>query len=163
MQKINLVDPFSLEIQKDGEIVEVINGRLEQLTKLERKEMRKVVEELHNSGITVAKAQKKYNRLLEKMEFLKTKDRFDELDPIYAEMDALELVIEKQMGDIQENDTKEVGAKLRIEKSVKSDQYDRIIEICEMVGYFTVLDTINKDIAEKSGNAVKPSETGQPN
>ena len=149
--KLILTQPFTLEI---GDTEEVISGTLKPLSKQEQKDFEKTFNKHQKEAKILQKKSVQINRLTKSIEALEKKDIDveDKREELYKLEDELNADGEKLM----ELDTNEVTAKKRIEMSVECDNMDRLIELCEIVGYRGILDTIVKDIEEKKGN-VKPA------
>ena len=102
------------------------------------------------------KKAKKLNRINEQIELYKGTPNKKTLADLYKQRDTLEQEVETATKEIQDTNVPEKAAKERIERSIKCDTEDmqnKLIEICEQMGYAYMLNFIQEDIKEKQGNS----------
>jgi Skp family chaperone for outer membrane proteins len=145
--KLILTQPFTLEI---GDTEEVISGTLKPLTKKEQKEFEKTFDKHQKEAKALQRKSIQINRLTKSIESLEKKDI--DAEEKREELYRLEDELNKEGEKLMELDTNEVTAKKRIEMSIECDNFARLTELCEIVGYRVILDTIIEDIEEKKGN-----------
>lgn len=148
--KLQLNQPFTLEITESGKDAEVIQGTLSDTTKKQNLEF-----------ITFLAPHKKISdklqRLSNKLALIEDKistPKWYQLSFIYRILFYfLERKVIKMVTAINSMDIEEQAAKKRFDLCVDSDSIERITELCDLVGYAKVMKTILEDIEEKKGNA----------
>lgn len=151
--KLVLKKPFTLEISDTDE---VISGTLSPLSKQEQKEFEKTFTKHNKDAKALQRKSVLLNRLSKTIKHLESTGN-ENLQVSINEYYALEDEISADTEKLEAQNVSEDAAQKRINMSVVCDDKDRLKEICELVGYQLVLDTIIKDTIEKSGNAIKPS------
>lgn len=147
--KLELQQKFSLEIPTSGED-EIITGTIAPISKQQKKDNEKAFDNERKLSKDLQKKSTKLRRLALKVEKAERDETTKEsnLTKLYKDIDALSDEVETQTEELLELDITEKVAKSRFDLSVKSEQLDRLKEICELVGYSKVIETIHKEVQE---------------
>ena len=145
--KLLLNQKFTLEIPRDNEEVEIITGTLLPLSKEQKREIKEIVSAENKKANDLNKSSVALNRYIIKVQKAE-KEESDTLDKMYETLDKMTSDIDTQRDNLSDIEIGEVTAKKRFYFSVKSDKHERLVEICELVGYLKVMETIFKDIEE---------------
>jgi len=147
--KLLIQQKFSLEIPHENKDDEIIIGLLTPISKKQKRENKQAFKEDETKAKKLQKDSLKLNRLAIKVDKASKSDMSEaELEKLYNEVDELSERVETKNEELQNEDIYEKVAKKQFNQSVKSEQLDRLIEICELMGYRQVLDVIHRDIQE---------------
>jgi len=150
--KLNLSQPFTLEIPHANAETEIIKGTLTPYSKTQRQESKKEFDNEKQSIKTLQKKSTKLRRLALQVEKAEqnnnTPEDAERLELLYAELDEKTDEVEALTDSLGDMDINEAIALKRFTTSVKTNKHERLIEICNLVGYVEVMETIHKDIEE---------------
>lgn len=151
--KLELTQKFSLEVSGEEYEDSTITGYIKPITKKQQKELKQSFKEEQKE----AKVLQRKSILLQRfaIEVSKAESNNDEsIKTLYKTLDKMTLDVENLTEKIQENNVKEKMAESLFNARVNSDNIEKLKEICDIVGYDKVLETIQKDIDEgKSKNS----------
>ncbi len=147
--KLVFTDKFSLEIPLENGQEEIITGTVRELKKSEQKEIKAIYKEDKQKEKKLNKLIKEASRFAEKFERDKPKLNEAEIKGGFDRVDKYEEDIEEQTEALNSDETILKGLRLRFDKTIESEQKDRLREICEEFGYPKVYEAINRDLEEK--------------
>ena len=149
--KLKIKHFFTLEHEENGNEIE-IKGYVRELTKVERKELKSMFKEEESKEKKLqelSRINKKLNIDLKKaeedMDYAVAKDVNDKLEKLNSDFETIK-------AELDNADILEKALKARFEKTVISDDKDKLRELAEAYGYELILQTINEDIQAKKGN-----------
>ena len=136
---------FTLEV-----LDEKYTGTLSDLTKAQSKTFDDGYKDERKKAKDLTKLAKKAKKLERKILIAEKREDWDKVEALETEFDKLELKLEKDTQALEESTHIEKMFKNRINTSVLSDDKEAILKAGETYGYEKVLQTILKDIRERS-------------
>lgn len=143
--KLELTQKFSLEIFEENKDDLVITGYITPLSKQQQKEIKQTFEKEQKEANDLQKKSVKLQRFAIKVSKAETKDD-ENIENLYKTLDKMTLDVENLTTKIQENDIKDKLSQSLFNSRVKSNDIEKLKDICGLVGYSKVMKTIQKDI-----------------
>ncbi len=151
--KLTFNEKFSLEIPLENGTEEIITGTIRQLKRSEDKQLLAIYEPTQKKENELQKLITSTKQFKEKFDLNKSNLSSEEFEKAYNKINENESQIEKLTRDLNVQETILAGHRFKFDKTIISEQKERLKQICEDFGYPKVFDTIEKDIEEKKQNA----------
>jgi predicted nuclease with TOPRIM domain len=157
--KLNLTQPFTLEIPHEEKETEIITGALSSITKEQKIKIRNEFENNKAKSIELQKKSIKLNRLAIKVQKAE-KDNVNNIEDIYDKYDKLSDEVFNLSSKLEEMETQENVAQTRFNTLVKSNKLDRLKEIANIVGFTRLMKAIDDGVEEGKQKELENSSSG---
>jgi hypothetical protein len=145
MAKLNLSQPFIIETENDD-----FKGTWRELTKKERKALKKDGESLKDKSKDIQKILKSLDDVKELLALAKSDNNFKQAADYQNQKMQMEAQLDDLSNELDAEEASEALYKKRLSASIISDDKVAIMKLGEEYGYKVVLDTIMTSIREIS-------------